>query len=85
MTMPCERTRSLVQTGEFLRELSRDQTLPESVRQQAKRLLRHYPEPWVIFGIGSFEELLQTKDPSDPTREFAIVVHTPQLSSSTDG
>lgn len=41
MTMPCERTRSIVQTGEFLRELSRDQTLPESVRQQAKRLLRH--------------------------------------------
>lgn len=29
MTMPCERTRSIVQTGEFLRELSRDQTLPE--------------------------------------------------------
>lgn len=56
MTMPCERTRSIVQTGEFLRELSSDQTLPESVRQQAKCLLRHYPEPWVIFGIGSFEE-----------------------------
>ncbi|MDY0835242.1 BPSL0761 family protein [Pseudomonas sp. SED1] len=43
--MPCERTRSIVQAGEFLRELSRDQTLPESVRQQAKGLLRHYTEP----------------------------------------
>lgn len=85
MTMPCERTQSIVQTGEFLGELSRDQTLPEAVRQQAKRLLRHYPQPWVIFGIGSFEELLQTKDPSDPAREFAIVVHTPQLCSCTDG
>jgi len=85
MTMPSERTRSLVQTGEFLRELSSDQTLPESVRQQAKCLLRHYPEPWVIFAIGSLEELLQTKDPSDPTREFALVVHTPLLSSSIDG
>lgn len=84
MTMPCERTRSIVQTGEFLQELSRDQSLPESVRQQAKCLLRHYPEPWVIFAIGSFEELLKTKDPSDPTREFAIVVHTPLLSSTID-
>lgn len=85
MTMPSERTRSLVQTGEFLRELSKDQTLAESVRQQAKCLLRHYPEPGEIFGIGSFEELLQTKDPSDPTREFAIVVHAPMFSSSIDG
>ncbi len=27
MAMPCERTRSIVQTCELLRELSRDQTL----------------------------------------------------------
>lgn len=43
-----ERTRSLVHTWEFLRELSRNYSLPESVRSQAKHLLRHYPEPAAI-------------------------------------
>lgn len=40
-----ERTGSLAHTWEFLRELSRDNSLPESLRLQAKQLLRHYPEP----------------------------------------
>lgn len=43
MTMVHERNRSLIQTGEFLRELSQDMELPESIRSQAKALLRHYP------------------------------------------
>jgi|32_taG_2_1085360.scaffolds.fasta_scaffold00004_391 hypothetical protein len=43
MTMVHERNRSLIQTWEFLRELSQDMELPESIRSQAKVLLRHYP------------------------------------------
>ncbi|RJG13607.1 hypothetical protein D3879_10355 [Pseudomonas cavernicola] len=43
MTMPDERTRSVIQTREFLVDLSRDSTLPESVRGEARRLLRHFP------------------------------------------
>lgn len=46
MTMPDERTRSLLQTRDFLEELcSSGQTpgVPEEVRREARRLLRHYP------------------------------------------
>lgn len=46
MTTPEERTRSVVQAAEFLRDLcdsARFQGVPEEVRRQAKRLLRHYP------------------------------------------
>ncbi|MFJ2456514.1 BPSL0761 family protein [Pseudomonas protegens] len=41
MTRPYERTRSVVQAQEFLVELSRDTTLPEPIRNEARRLLRH--------------------------------------------
>ena len=43
MTTPDERTRNLLQTGAFLKELREDKTVPEGVRQEAHRLLRHYP------------------------------------------
>ena len=43
MTMRDERTRNLLQAGAFLKELQADTRLPESVRNEARRLLRHYP------------------------------------------
>lgn len=43
MTMPHERTRSVIQTRDFLVELSRDTSLSERVRRDAEYLLRHYP------------------------------------------
>lgn len=43
MTMPHERTRAVVQTHDFLVDLSRDTSLPERVRRDARFLLRHYP------------------------------------------
>lgn len=43
MTMPHERTHSLIQTGEFLLELTKNTELPELIRRQAEGLLRHYP------------------------------------------
>ncbi len=43
MTTTDERTRALVQAGAFLKELRADRALPESIRKEAHRLLRHYP------------------------------------------
>lgn len=56
MTMPHERTRAVVQTGEFLAELVRDRTLPYRVRHKAKFLLRHYPSRFVVLLAGRIEE-----------------------------
>ncbi len=46
MTTPEERSRTLVQTKEFLIELmSTEETpgIPDAIRREARRLLRHYP------------------------------------------
>lgn len=43
MTTPMERTRTLVQSGAFLLELSRDKSIPEETRVEAHRLIRHFP------------------------------------------
>ena len=43
MTISDERRRTLVQAGTFLKELRGNRALPEAVRQEAHRLLRHYP------------------------------------------
>ena len=48
MTMPSERTRTILQTRDFLRELldpAKTPRVPKSVRREAHRLLRHYPGP----------------------------------------
>ena len=44
MTTPDERTRAVVEARRFLREIQRDQSLPELLRYRAETLLRHYPE-----------------------------------------
>lgn len=46
MTMPAERTRCVMPTRDFLRDLmSSEDTpgVPNEVRREARRLLRHYP------------------------------------------
>lgn len=43
MTMPSERTRSVIQAREFLIAIRSNASLPETVRNEAHRLLRHYP------------------------------------------
>jgi hypothetical protein len=43
MTTLNERTRNILQTGAFLKALRADTSLPERVRNEANRLLRHYP------------------------------------------
>jgi len=56
MTMPNERTRALIQTRDLLVELAQDPALSESVRRQARQLLRHYPNSNEILRAGRLEE-----------------------------
>lgn len=49
MTIPNERARAVLQTKEFLLDLqnaTKSSGVPESVRKEAHRLLRHYPSAW---------------------------------------
>jgi len=49
MTMPYERKRAVIQTEEFLRGLCRDiPRVPKAVREEARRLLRHYPSAYYM-------------------------------------
>ncbi|GGJ86913.1 BPSL0761 family protein [Pseudomonas matsuisoli] len=56
MTMPHERSRAVVQTRDFLVELSKDRSLPEKIRQDAKFLLRHFPDKREIRMAGLIEK-----------------------------
>ena len=56
MTMPNERTRALIQTRDLLVELAQDSALSESIRRQARRLLRHYPNSNEILRAGLLDE-----------------------------
>ena len=49
MTLPDERYRAVVQTAKFLQSLSYSSEIkrvPLAVRQEARRLLRHYPSEY---------------------------------------
>lgn len=49
MTIPNERTRAVLQTKDFLLELqsaTKSPGVPETVRKETRRLLRHYPSAW---------------------------------------
>lgn len=56
MTMPSERSRAVMQTREFLVELSQDNTLPEKIRHDVRFLLRHYPTRDDVILAGKIEE-----------------------------
>lgn len=66
MTMPNERLRSVIQTQEFLVELGRNSDLPESIRNEARRLLRHYPSAQQMRQVGRGEERLAAISPWEP-------------------
>ena len=49
MTLPDERYRAVMQAGKFLQALSyssETKRVPLAIRQEARRLLRHYPTEW---------------------------------------
>jgi len=47
MTLPCERTRAVINAREFLVQLccGEIKRIPSEVRDRARRILRHYPSP----------------------------------------
>ncbi|WP_455233648.1 BPSL0761 family protein [Geopseudomonas aromaticivorans] len=79
MTMVDERTRSVVQTSDFLRELAGDPALPEAIRMQAKRLLRHYPAAVDIWRACAVEERLRglLEEESLPPEVRCLLLHEP--------
>ncbi|WP_280564175.1 BPSL0761 family protein [Chromohalobacter sp. 48-RD10] len=56
MTTPAERTRTVNQTRAFLIDIAQDVSLPESRRNEARRLLRHYPTQEEMRTAGKLEE-----------------------------
>ena len=84
MTLPYERTRAIVKTEEFLRELSRDAGLPQDIRSYAKSLLRHYPSSSEVFSLGRLEECLASDADDDEYRRRVIAYHQPLLCSSLE-
>ena len=81
MTMPSERTRSVIQTEAFLRELSTNPLMPEEYRNEAKRLLRHYPESSFVLLAGKMDDIIQGAEPGDPRRELAISGYHPMFTA----
>jgi hypothetical protein len=82
LTLPHERTRSVIKTEEFLRELSRNTELPQDIRSYAKSLLRHYPSANQIFSLGRLEECLVIDAQDDEYRRRVIALHQSLFSSS---
>jgi hypothetical protein len=59
MTVPIERTNAVIWTQEFLLELidpKKTPRVPKTVRQQAFRLLRHYPSKFDMDVISQRED-----------------------------
>jgi|APIni6443716594_1056825.scaffolds.fasta_scaffold1837639_1 hypothetical protein len=66
MTMPNERTRSVLQTRQFLEELAGAKVsgIPEEVRVEARRLLRHFPETYdLVFSAEACPDLWARPEP----------------------
>ncbi|QJD57598.1 hypothetical protein HG264_01085 [Pseudomonas sp. gcc21] len=66
MTLPYERSRAVVQTHQFLKELTLNPDLPPELRAQAEVLLRHYPEPRGIMLLAKMEKVVQGMALGDP-------------------
>lgn len=59
MTLPYERTRAVMQTEEFLYSLLDPQQTPrvaKSIREEARRLLRHYPNKFEMDSVCDRED-----------------------------
>lgn len=61
MTVPYERTRAVIQAGEFLKHLEQDASLREDIRVMASQLLRHYPSKTEVLLQGQLEEAIQAE------------------------
>lgn len=76
MTTNAERSRAVLQTMEFLDELAKRSDLPEDVKQEAKRLQRHFPSAHALENTAKAVEkfcpdfaYFASKDESSPKLE----------------
>lgn len=84
MTTAYERTRSVIETGAFLERLSRDNSLPDTIRGEAKHLLRHYPTAEAVRLAGRCEVARQNeilKLPGSPNILHPVLATWPLLDS----
>lgn len=59
MTVPCERTRAVIYTENFLKDLldpKKTPKVPKSIRLRASSLLRHYPTKFEMDLIADRED-----------------------------
>lgn len=73
MTLPDERYRAVVQTAKFLQSLSYSSEIkrvPLAVRQEARRLLRHYPSEYDMLKTSQTSPDIFQERIEDVTRMF---------------
>ncbi|MDH4569986.1 hypothetical protein E8E95_25190 [Pseudomonas sp. BN414] len=80
MTVPHERTRAVIQTGEFLKQLEGDSSISEEMRCMASQLLRHYPTRGEVLLQGAFEEHLSKKFIISPFFSSTLSYQHPDIS-----
>lgn len=76
MTTPIERSRNLVQTGALLKEIRANELLPASLRDEAARLLRHYPTVAELQMLARNCDMLTTDFDPDWIRGNQLGAHT---------
>lgn len=73
MTLPDERYRAVVQAAKFLESLSyssETKRVPLAIRQEARRLLRHYPSNWDMKAASELAPHVFQEQMEDVTRMF---------------
>jgi hypothetical protein len=73
MTLPDERYRAVVQTARFLQSLSyssETKRIPLAIRQEARRLLRHYPSEYDMIKTAQTSSDIFAERMEDVTRMF---------------
>lgn len=76
MTTPAERMRNLVQAGALLKEIRADESLHADLRQEAERLLRHYPTIAELQSLARSSSMLTVEIDQDWVRNNRFGAHT---------
>lgn len=76
MTTPVERMRNLVQAGAFLKEMRANESLPAQIRDEAARLLRHYPTVGELQMLARSCDMLAIEFDPDWIRGNPLGAHT---------
>lgn len=72
MTMPLERTSSLLEARSFLNSLRSNSEVSEEVKRQAERLLRHYPSAREVMQLAAKEDYIRQVASSVLPHSFSL-------------